>query len=81
MSPARHRSLTTRLSSKECLTMKRKKTIGVVLFGAGAVILILSLVADPIGIGGSLGFGWKQMLGALIGAGLTVLGLVLGYRM
>jgi len=58
----------------------RKKTIGVVLFGVGAVILILSLVADPIGIGVWLGFGWKQMVGALIGAGLTVVGLVLGYK-
>jgi len=60
--------------------MGGKKTIGVVLFGVGAVILILSLVADPIGIGGSLGFGWKQILGALVGAVLTVVGLVLGYK-
>ena len=57
-----------------------KKTTGAVLFGVGAVILILSLAADPIGIGGSSGFGWKQILGALVGAILTVAGLTLGYK-
>lgn len=60
--------------------MGGKKTIGVVLFGVGAVILILSLVAHPIGIGDSPGFPWKQILGALVGAVLTVVGLLLGYK-
>ena len=60
--------------------MGSKKTTGIVLFGAGAVILVLSLAADPIGIGGSPGFGWKQILGALAGAVLTVVGLALGYK-
>lgn len=60
--------------------MGGKKNIGIVLFGVGAVILILSLAADPIGIGGSPGFGWKQILGSLAGALLTVVGLALGYK-
>ena len=60
--------------------MGGKKTIGIVLFGVGAVILILSLAADPIGIGGSPGFGWKQILGSLVRALLTVVGLALGYK-
>ena len=60
--------------------MGGKKTTGVVLFGVGAVILILAIVADPIGIGGSPGFGWKQILGALVGAVLTVVGLAVGYK-
>lgn len=60
--------------------MGGKKKIGIVLFGVGAAILILSLVTDPIGIGGSPGFGWKQLLGALVGAVLTVVGLALGYK-
>ena len=60
--------------------MGAKKTTGAVLFGVGAVILVLSLAADPIGIGGSSGFGWKQILGALTGAVLTVVGLALGYK-
>ena len=60
--------------------MAGKKKIGIALFGAGALILILSLAADPIGIGGSPGLGWKQILGALVGAVLTVVGLFLGYK-
>lgn len=60
--------------------MGGKKTTGVVLFGVGAVILILAIVADPIGFGGSPGFGWKQILGALVGAVLTVVGLAVGYK-
>lgn len=60
--------------------MGGKKTTGVVLFGVGAVILILAIAADPIGIGGSPGFGWKQILGALVGAVLTVVGLAVGYK-
>ncbi|MGD8228377.1 MAG: hypothetical protein PVH82_02725 [Desulfobacteraceae bacterium] len=60
--------------------MESKKTTGIVLFGVGAVILVLALAADPIGIGDSPGFGWKQILGAVFGAVLTVLGLVLGYK-
>ena len=60
--------------------MERKKTTGVVLFGVGAVILILAIAADPIGFGSSPGFGWKQILGALVGAVLTVVGLAVGYK-
>ena len=60
--------------------MGGKKTTGLVLFGVGAVILILAIAADPIGIGGSPGFGWKQILGALVGAVLTVVGLAVGYK-
>jgi hypothetical protein len=60
--------------------MGSKKTTGIVLFGAGAVILVLALAVHPIGIGGSPGLGWKQILGALGGAVLTVVGLALGYK-
>jgi hypothetical protein len=60
--------------------MRSKKVTGIVLFGMGAVILVLALVAYPIGIGDSPGFGWKQILGVLLGGVLTVVGLVLGYK-
>jgi peptidoglycan/LPS O-acetylase OafA/YrhL len=55
--------------------MGSKKITGIVLFGIGAVILILA-----IGIGDSPGFGWKQTLGVLLGAVLTVVGLALGFK-
>jgi hypothetical protein len=57
--------------------MGGKKTLGIVLLVVGIVFLILSLVADPIGIGGSPGFGRDQILGAIAGAIVTVVGLVL----
>jgi hypothetical protein len=57
--------------------MGGKKTAGTVLLVVGIVVLLLSLVADPIGIGGSPGFGRDQMLGTIAGAVVTVVGLVL----
>ncbi len=60
--------------------MGSKKIAGIVLFAMGAVILVLALVANPIGIGDSPGFGWKQILGVSLGAVLTVVGLALGYK-
>ena len=60
--------------------MGSKKITGIVLFGLGAAILVLALVANPIGIGDSPGFGWKRILGVLLGAVLTVVGLALGYK-
>lgn len=47
--------------------MTRKKTVGVILLAGGILLLILSLLADVIGVGGATGFGYKQILGALVG--------------
>ena len=44
---------------------------------AGAVLLAVSLLADPIGIGGTDGFGWKQIAGAIVGGVGIVVGLAL----
>jgi len=56
-----------------------KKTIGLVLVIVGVVILAVALLADTIGIGGSPGFGYRQLLMAgagiivaLVGAGLAL---------
>jgi len=57
--------------------MGGKKTAGIVLLVVGIVVLLLSLLADPIGVGGSPGFGRDQMLGTIAGAVVTVVGLVL----
>ncbi|HMM43737.1 MAG TPA: hypothetical protein PKA95_17720 [Thermomicrobiales bacterium] len=38
----------------------------------GVLILIASLFADPLALGQpGTGFGWKQMLGTVIGAAIT----------
>jgi hypothetical protein len=41
--------------------------LGAVVAAAGAVVLVLSVFADPLGIGGTDEFGWKQMLGVAVG--------------
>lgn len=57
--------------------MKGNKTVGILLILVGVVILVLSLVADIIGLGGAPGFGYKQILGTIVGAIVTIAGLVL----
>jgi hypothetical protein len=47
-----------------------------VLMGAGAIVMIGSVFADPIGIGGGgEGFGWKQLIAAIVGLVILLIGL------
>jgi hypothetical protein len=52
---------------------------GLILAAAGAVLLVLSLFADPIGVGGADEFGWKQVAGVIVGAVALLAGVVLMY--
>ena len=52
-----------------------KRTIGVVLIILGVVVLVVSLAADPLGIGYGPGIGWKQILGAVIGVLVAIGGV------
>jgi len=60
--------------------MEGKKKAALVLLVAGTVILVLSLIGDLLGIGRSPGFGWNQILGIVIGAVLTIVGVVLKFK-
>ena len=42
--------------------------MGWLLVGVGVVVLALSALADPIGIGEGSGIGWKQVVGVVVGA-------------
>jgi hypothetical protein len=42
--------------------MGNKKTIGIALIVVGAVVLIVSLAADAIGLGGAPSFGYRQII-------------------
>ena len=42
---------------------------------AGVLLVLVSLFADPLGVGGEPGFGWKQTTGLVIGLALVALGL------
>jgi uncharacterized membrane protein YgaE (UPF0421/DUF939 family) len=52
-----------------------KKMIGFVLIALGAVMAVVSLGADIIGIGNKLGFGWQQLLGTTIGVIVLLVGV------
>lgn len=57
--------------------MRNKKTFGYVLLVVGIAVLAVSLLADVLGIGGSGVFGFKQILGAVLGAAAIVGGVAL----
>ena len=60
--------------------MGNQRTIGVVVLMVGVIVLVVSLLADPVGIGGSPKFGYLQIAGTVVGAIVTVIGLVLTLR-
>jgi hypothetical protein len=54
-----------------------KKTVGVVLLVVGIIVLLVSVLADVIGIGNQTVFGYLQIAAAVVGAIVAVVGLVL----
>jgi hypothetical protein len=60
--------------------MGGKKLLGIVLLVVGIVVFVLSLAADPIGIGGSPRFGLYQIVGTVVGAIAAVAGVILTLR-
>jgi len=61
--------------------MGNKKTIGIALLAVGGIVLIVSVFADVIGLGGATAFGYKQIIGAVAGAIIAGAGFVLYLRM
>jgi hypothetical protein len=60
--------------------MTGKKIAGLIIFIIGIIGLILFLIADAIGIGGATGFGFKQIIGAIIGVIFIVVGSFLAFK-
>lgn len=60
--------------------MAAKRTIGLVLVIVGIVALIVSAAGDAIGLGGSPGFGYKQVVGTAVGAIVAIVGAILTRR-
>ncbi len=60
--------------------MGSKKTVGMVLLAVGIVVLILSVIADPIGIGSSPVFGRNQIMATIAGVVVAAGGGVLAFR-
>jgi hypothetical protein len=57
--------------------MKWEKTSAIFLIVLGVVLLIVSLFADLIGIGTDPKFGYKQIIGVILGAAAGIRGLLL----
>lgn len=52
------------------------RIVALVLMGAGAVVMLGAVFADPLGIsGGGEGFGWKQLIAAIVGLVILLIGL------
>jgi len=61
--------------------MGGRKTAAVVLLVVGIIVLVLSLFADTLGLGGPNSvFGPYQIVGTILGAIVAVVGLVLTLR-
>ncbi len=52
------------------------RLVGMVAFIGGLGLAAVSLLADAIGVsGGGEGLGWKQLIGAIAGGAIALLGL------
>jgi len=57
--------------------MIKRQVAAPIFLLAGLAILVLSLLADWLGIGRGPGFGWAQILGTLLGLGIAAAGVAL----
>ncbi len=58
----------------------RYNYFGIFLIVVGLAALLISALADPIGIGGQSGFGWKQVVGVIVGGIVAIVGLTQATR-
>jgi hypothetical protein len=58
-----------------------KRNLGIAMIVVGVMLIMVSLLADAIGVGAQPSIiGWKQILGAVIGAAVGIGGVVLVVR-
>ena len=48
-----------------------------IVIGAGVLVVLIAAFADPMGLGRSAGFGWRQTLGVVVGALVVLAGVYL----
>ncbi len=56
-----------------------KKIVGYVLLVVGIILVVISIGADVLGIGSVAGFGWKQILGTIVGVIAAIIGIWLAF--
>ena len=57
-----------------------QKTLGTILVVLGVVLLLVAVFADTLGFGAGRGFGWKQIVGSVVGVVVAVVGAWLARR-
>ncbi len=58
-----------------------RRSLGFVVTAVGVIVVAVAAFADPIGIGGAEDtFGWKQIVGVVVGAVVAVVGIILAVR-
>ena len=58
--------------------MRDRRAGSWVILVLGILLALVSLFADPLGLGGEPGFGWKQTTGLIVGLAFTA---VAGWRL
>ncbi len=56
---------------------ERRLDVPVVVTTTGLLVLVVSVLADPLGFGSSEGFGWQQWTGVAVAAILTLTGAII----
>jgi hypothetical protein len=56
------------------------KTVGLILLIGGGLLLLISLLADLIGLGSYPGLNWAQLTGAAVGFVVLLIGIWLTIR-
>lgn len=51
------------------------RTTAVLLTLVGVIIMLVAVFADSLGIGGGRGFGWKQLIVAILGLVMVLIGI------
>ncbi len=62
--------------AKQALSKAALTRLSWVALIVGVLVVVLSALADPLGLGRSPGFGWKQTVGVIVG----LLSLLFGVR-
>ena len=57
--------------------MMDSRPLGFVIALIGAAGIVISALADPLGIGQAEGFGWLQILGVILGIVVMLVGLAI----
>jgi hypothetical protein len=66
---------------KERKQMANTKTIGAAVLLVGIIVLVISVLADPLGLGGgNTTFGSRQIAGTVAGVIVTAVGLYLTFK-